>query len=494
MDISAKRFLSGHSLEEDLRTRPWLIPVVAAIILLAGVFLGGIELVSGDLESGRSTLGILAGVFGPIIVLVLTIPLIPLQAAAIRYGSSIYEIFYDQQTFSLLILLIASGVSPIIGLFILNNSNLNQVLGSVIVLTIMMISFIPVYIWDIKEKLRAENLVDRNARLAIEEMQKGNLERAEKGVDVIFTISGRTIMTGESATFHHCLLSMLEIWRVRPRLSIHDHLVRTLASQFELACSRDQMIVRGGVETLINKATQTDESGERAFSIAAIELIDALFSNLPPETCEDLRSYSIELLGSLGRKVSQDDPELSLRIIDALAGSIGIIGASQYSASRAIRWILLIFERLESPEALFHITDIFDGLLAPSVLEIEWETEERLIEGFYNLFRILLFDIDRTESVEMLEYILPRLPSSPRQDLVAFLAILGGYTVEESRLKEMQPLVASKLNRYAEISRIDRKRYLSSIFTIARRMAGRMEIDLESVSEFEDYMMKETIE
>ena len=457
----------------------WIISAAIYASLLA-VFSGQLTLFSGDIGSARFILGTIAGVLAAFLGLLLTVPLIALQMATGRYGYRVYDAFFSWRTLVVLLIFIASILYPVIGLFLLDTGDPSRIVSIGMVLTIGSLSLAVPYIWTIKNILKTDALVDLYADSAIASIGKGESGNAEEKVEILFNIMSIALEARDTSTFQHVLRRLFDIWRSRPKLSVHDTLSIRLSGHFETACSFNETLAKNGLNTLIQIITDARKSGDKEAWGQAIGLIEDLCSTLPPDTCSGLRLYCVEMIGSLGKLTGETEPDIALRIIGALSGSVGIVNTNPYTASRAIRWITWILQDLRTADAFFNIVDIFEKLLNDPSIELEPEVRRIVSQELYHLCEVTAFETFNAEAkADMLNYLIPRLPFSSDETFVSLLALAGARTVSaKGRLKKLEPKIADKLCEIIENSPIEKDVFLREVFRDARSRAEGLNLDI----------------
>ncbi len=480
--------------EEGARTLSWALPVIIASLLQIAAFFGGLRLFSGDLGSARFILGTIAGVLAALLALLLTVPLIALQMVVSRYGSRIYENIVDREVVILLLVFILSLLYPIAGLSVLHLSDPSKIVSTGIIYASMSVFLTVPYIWRIKDKLKPETLIDSYANSAISAIKMEDSRSAEEKVDAILELANRAIGETDRSVFSYCVIKLFEVWKSRPRLAVHNILELKFAGLLQMACTYNEMVARHGVDTLINIISDASESRDRETWGGAMNLIESVCSAIQPNTSTGLRLHWVETIGGFGKLVASADPDLSLRIIDALAGPLGIENTTTYTASRSIRWIGWIFESLVSLEAFRHIVDLFDQLLNDPSEDIDPELRGTIVGEMYRLCQLAAFRIRGPDRVGMLNHLVPKLPPTPNQSLLILLPLIGANTItEKEELKDLQPKVLTKLWEFAGSSRIEEQLYLKDLFEEARSAARRMNLDLP-IGEFEQIATREKVE
>ncbi|UCD72764.1 MAG: hypothetical protein JSW01_04745, partial [Candidatus Bathyarchaeota archaeon] len=350
------------------------------------------------------------------------------------------------------------------------------------------------YIWRIKDKLKPETLIDSYTDSAIGAIKREDSRSAEENVDAILELANKAIGQTDRPIFSYCVMKLFEVWKSSPRLPVHNILGIKFAGLLQMACTHNEMVARHGVDTLINIISDASESNDREAWGGAINLIESLCSSIQPNTCTGLRLHWVETIGGFGKLAASEDPDLSLRIVDALAGPLGTENTTAYTASRSIRWIGWIFESLVSLEAFRQIVDLFDQLLNDPSEDIDPELRGTIIGEMYRLCQLAAFRIRNPDKAAMLEHLVPKLPPTPNQSLLILLPLIGANTLtEKEELKDLQPKVLTKLWEFAGSSRMEEQLYLKDLFEEARSAARRMNLDLP-IADFEQIAIRERVE
>ncbi len=469
------------------------LPVLIAFVLSIAVLSGGLRFFSGDIESARFILGTIAGVLAVLWALLMTVPFIALQMFVSRYGSRIYETIINRRVAIFLLVFAISFLYPVAGLFVLHLSDASKIVSIGAILAGMTVFLTIPYVWMIKDSLRTETLIDLYADSAITAISREDSKSAEDSVEMLFSLTNRAIGETDLSTFRHCVIRLLDIWKSKPKLAVHRIIGLRFAGQLEMACNNNETVARYGLDALINIINNASESKDRETWGNTLNLIEDLCDSLQPNSCLGLRLHWVEILGGLGKLVASNDPDLSLRIADALAGPLGTNNTVSYTASRSIRWVVWIFESLGSLETFCHVVDVLDGLLNNPAKELDPEFRRTVIEELYHLGQIATFRVRGSDRAGMLEYLIPKLPSTTNETQTALLPILGAYTIaEEEELKELQPKIVTRLLELAETSRMDNQQYLRRLFLGSVSAARRMNLDLP-ISEFEKILDKERV-
>jgi len=490
--------LSSLRSEKAAHLLLWIIPAATYAGLLA-VFSGQLSLFSGDIGSARFILGTFAGVLAAFLGLLLTVPLIALQMVASRYGYRVYEAFFKWRTLIVFLIFIASLLYPVIGLFFLDTVGPSQIVSAGIVLTVSSLSLAVPHIWTIKNMLKTDTLIDLYADSAIASIGKEETRNAEEKVEVLFGIMSAALEARDTSTFQHCLRRLFDIWRSRPKFSLQSNLAIRVSGYFDTACSHSETLAKNGLDTFIQIISDAQRSGDREAWNDAIALIEDLCfslspdtcSSLSPDTCSSLRLYCVETIGSLGKRVAEEEPDFALRTIEALAGKVGTVNTTTYTASWALRWITWVLQSLRTSKAFYHVVDIFSDLLKDPFNELGPEVRRIAGEELYYLCEVTAYETFKPKArAEMLNYLIPRLPPSSNKTFVSLLVLAGARTIAaEGELKKLQPKITNKLCEIIGASPVESDAFLREVFRDARSRAEGLNLDA-SILKFEQRTIK----